>query len=346
MFKKPAGLLVALRATLHLVLKQILNFRLLVLLLVMPCAAAFAAAPTQKQATLDPFWQTFHHAAITLDGVKIHYVEGGQGAPVLLIPGWPESWYAWRMVMPALVASGHRVIAIDPRGMGDSSHPRSGYDTRTVAAEIHRFIAATGLARDAKVDVVGHDVGAWIAYALAADWPGDVRRLTVMEAALPGITPPNPAGIPTDSANTHTWHFAFNRLDDLPEILVEGHERAYLNWIFQQKANRSWVFTPEVMDEYVRVYTLPGGTRAAFSYYREAFSNAGLKQNVERAQIKLAMPVLAIGGQFGVGDAMANTMKSIANDVSGKRLEGCGHFVLEECPEAVASALHPFLSMK
>lgn len=346
MFKTAPALCANWRATRTLLLKRIARFRFAILLLAMPCAAALAASPTQMQSAPAPFWRTFHHSAVTLDGVKIHYVEGGHGAPVLLIPGWPESWYAWRLVMPALVASGHRVIAIDPRGLGDSSHPGTGYDTRTVAAELHQFIAATGLARDAKVDIIGHDVGAWIAYALAADWPGDVRRLTVMEAALPGITPPAPVGIPSDSANTRTWHFAFNRLDDLPEILVQGHERAYLTWIFQQKANRSWVFTPEVMDEYVRVYTQPGGARAAFSYYRDAFSKAGLMQNAERAQHKLTMPVLAIGGQFSVGDGMANTMKGVATDVSGKQLEGCGHFVLEECPEAVTGALLNFLGTK
>jgi pimeloyl-ACP methyl ester carboxylesterase len=286
----------------------------------------------------------FRHKAVTVGSLHIHYVEGGQGAPVLLIPGWPQSWYAWRFIMPALAASGRRVIAIDPRGMGDSGHPADGYDLRTVAQDVHRFVDALGLAKDGQLDVAGHDVGAWIAYAYAADWPADVKRLAVMEAALPGITPPAPAGLPSDEANVRTWHFGFNRLDDLPEILVQGHERAYLSWIFRQKATRNWVFTPEVLDEYERVFVQPGGARAAFSYYRAAFSEQGLAQNRQRALTKLTFPVLAVGGQYGVADLMAKTMRTVADDVTACQIADSGHFVLEESPQEVADALQSFFS--
>ncbi|PFH11019.1 pimeloyl-ACP methyl ester carboxylesterase [Collimonas sp. PA-H2] len=315
-------------------------------LVALPCSAAQVENPSKHHVDgafqPDAFWQTFHHAEITVNGIKIHYVDGGTGAPILLIPGWPQSWYAWRFIMPALAASGRRVIAIDPRGMGDSSHPLEGYDLKTVANDVHQFVEALGLAHDGQLYVAGHDVGAWIAYAYAADWSADVKRLVVLEAALPGITPPAPAGVPSDNANTRTWHFGFNRLDDLPEILVQGHERAYLSWIFQQKATRNWVFTPDVIDEYVRVFIQPGGPRAAFSYYRVAFSDSGLKQNRLRAQTKLTMPVLAVGGQFGVADLLTNTMKIVANDVTGKQINNCGHFVLEECPKEVTEVLQDF----
>jgi len=289
--------------------------------------------------------KTFHHGVTQVNGVKLHYVEGGttaNGDPILLIPGWPQSWYAWRFVMPRLVAAGHRVIALDLRGMGDSDHPMDGYDSKTIAADIHAFVEARGLAREGRLHVVGHDVGAWMAYSHAADWPHDVQTLTVMEAALPGITPPAPAGTPSDDANMRSWHFAFNRLPDLPEILVQGHERAYLGWLFAQKSHNGYVFTPQALDEYSRVFAQPGGARAAFSYYRAAFSETGLQQYRHRAETSLPMPVLAVGGQYSVGEGMLNTMKLVATDVRGVNIPDAGHFVLEEKPVEVAEAILKF----
>jgi pimeloyl-ACP methyl ester carboxylesterase len=293
---------------------------------------------------LDP--AIFQHGVAVVNGIKLHYVEGGAeapGDPVLLIPGWPQSWYAGRFIMPQLVAAGHRVVALDLRGMGDSSHPQGGYDSQTIAADIHAFIEALGLARAGNLHVAGHDVGAWMAYAHAADWPQDVRTLTVMEAALPGITPPAPAGIPSDESNLRAWHFAFNRLPDLPEMLVQGHERAYLGWLFAQKSTRSFVFTPDALDEYTRVFAQPGGARAAFSYYRAAFSEAGLQHNRLRAASALAMPVLALGGEHSVGENMARTMQLVATNVRGVNVPGAGHFVLEESPAEVAAAMLAFM---
>lgn len=303
------------------------------------CAAAVIATASAAPAQ-------FHHGVVLANGVRLHYVEAGQeatGDPILLIPGWPQSVYAWRLVMPKLVAAGHRVVALDLRGMGDSDHPMEGYDSKTMAADIHAFIEAVGLARAGRLHVVGHDVGAWMAYAHAADWPGDVKTLTVMEAALPGITPPAPAGIPNDEANLRSWHFAFNRLPDLPEILIQGHERAYLSWIFAQKSVQRYVFTQDALDEYTRVLSQPGGARAAFGYYRSAFSDLGLEQNRARAATRLRMPVLAVGGQYSVGAGMFNTMKLVATDVRGLTLPGAGHFVLEESPAEVAQALLDFV---
>lgn len=318
------------------------------------CWAASALAACAAPASIPvshgdqvAFDTSLHHGVAFVNGVRLHYVEGGmeaRGDPILLVPGWPESWYAWRFVMPKLVAAGHRVIALDLRGMGDSDHPMDGYDSQTIAADIHAFVESQGLAREGRLHVASHDVGAWMAYAHAADWPRDLRTLTVMEAALPGITPPAPAGIPGDDANMRSWHFAFNRLPDLPELLVQGHERAYLQWLFAQKSAQGYVFTPEALDEYVRVFAQPGGARAAFSYYRAAFGDSGLRQNRLRAATRLAMPVLAVGGQYSVGEGMLNTMKLVAADARGVTIPGAGHFVLEESPSEVAQAILKFVS--
>ena len=156
-----------------------------------------SAADTLPPFDPPTFWTQFHHDTVVVAGVRLHFVEGGSGAPILLLPGWPESWYAWRYVMPLLAKAGRRVIALDPRGMGDSDRPASGYDMRTVAAELHGVVEALRLTANGPVDIVGHDLGTWIGYAYAAEWPGDVKRLAVFDALLPGITPPPPAGIPS-----------------------------------------------------------------------------------------------------------------------------------------------------
>ena len=289
---------------------------------------------TSAADTLPPFdpatfWTQFHHDTVVIKGVRLHFVEGGSGTPILLLPGWPQSWYAWRYVMPLLAKAGRRVIALDPRGMGDSDRPASGYDMRTVAAELHGFVEALRLTANGPVDIVGHDLGTWIGYAYAAEWPGDVKRLAVFDAALPGITPPPPAGIPSAEANVRTWHLAFNRLDDLPEILLQGREREFLTWLFRAKSTRPWTITPADLGEYARVNAAPGATRAALSYYRQNLGTEGIARTRARAERKLAMPVLAVGAESGVGAVLIETMRLVATDVRGGVLVAVGHI----CPK-------------
>ena len=307
---------------------------------VVPTSAADALPP------FDPatFWKQFRHGAATVAGNRLHFVEGGSGAPVLLLPGWPQSWYVWRYVMPLLAAAGRRVIALDPRGMGDSDRPASGYDMRTVAAEIHSVVEALALTKDGPIDVVGHDLGTWTGYAYANEWQGDVRRLAVFDAALPGITPPPAPGIPSAENNLKTWHFGFNRLDDLPELLLQGREREFLTWLFRAKSVRPWAITPADLDEYVRVNATPGASRAAFSYYRHMLSPEGLEHSHTRAERKLTVPVLAFGADGGVGVALIDTMRLVAGDVRGGVFGNCGHYMPEEAPRAVAEQVISFLS--
>jgi pimeloyl-ACP methyl ester carboxylesterase len=302
-----------------------------------------SAADTLPPFDPSTFWTQFHHDNVVIEGVRLHFVEGGSGGPILLLPGWPQSWYAWRYVMALLAKAGRRVIALDPRGMGDSDRPASGYDMRTVAAELHGFVEALGLTEEGPVDIACHDLGTWIGYSYAAEWPGHVKRLAVFEALLPGITPPPPAGIPSAEVNVKTWQLAFNRLDDLPEILLQGRERELLTWLFQNKSARSWTITPADLGEYVRVNAAPGATRAALSYYRQNLGPAGIAETRARAERKLAMPVLAFGADMGVGALVLDTMRLIAADARGGVFAGCGHYVAEEAPRAVAEQIIRFM---
>jgi pimeloyl-ACP methyl ester carboxylesterase len=270
-----------------------------------------------------------------VNGVRLHYVEGGEGRKtLLLIPGWPQTWYVWRKVMPAL-AKDYRVIAVDTRGMGDSSRPESGYDTETVANDLSDLMRRLGVDR---YSVIGHDVGMWIAYPLAARHGNAVDKLVVTEALIPGITPTPPMLLPPD-ANAGLTQFMFNQLRDLPEFLVAGREAPYMRWVVDHLAYRpDWV----AVDEYIRAYSVPGAMKAGFAYYRAIPQT--VQENEELRKRKLAMPVLAIGGVIGAGKTTIDTMKLVSDHVEGSIVEECGHYTPEECPDQFLKLVKPFLA--
>ena len=303
-------------------------------------ALAYALSVSARvRATAASIPGTVRHA-VQVDGVELQYVEAGQGDPVLLLPGWLQDGYAWRAMVPLLVAQHRRVIVLDPRGFGDSAKPASGYDLDTAAADVHNFIAAAGLRQAGGIDVVSHDLGAWIGYALASAYPGDVRRLVLSEATLPDPAADKP--IPDDGANIRTWHFGFNRLPGLPETLVGGHERAFLDWLFDNKATRPGAIDARARAEYVRAISLPGAASAGFNYYRELFGAAGLKRMGERLGKPLTMPVLTVGAEGGVGELLHQSLGKSATSLQGTVLPGCGHYLPEECPAAFSDAIGDF----
>jgi pimeloyl-ACP methyl ester carboxylesterase len=287
------------------------------------------------------FWQTFRHGTALVNDLHLHYVEGGEGSPILLIPGWPQSWYAWRRVMPRLVAAGRRVIAVDPRGMGESDRPAHGYDLATVATDIHGLAEALRLLADGTVDVAGHDIGTWIAYAYASDWPSDVRRVAALDALIPGLSAPR-TDLDVREGNLRSWHFPFNQLDDLPEVLLAGREEAFLTWLFRAKSVRPWAFTADDIGEYARQMAAPGAIRAATAYYKAAFSAEGIAANRVRATRLLDVPLLGLGAERGVGETLVEALTPLAREVTGRAIPGCGHYMPEECPEEIAAELLAF----
>jgi len=282
------------------------------------------------------FGKVFTHREARIRDINLHFVEGGRGAPVLLVPGWPQSWYAWRGVMPALAHS-HRVIAIDPPGLGHSGKPHN-YDTGAIALYIDALLDALGLER---IDFVGHDIGAWIGYAYAARYAGKVRTLTLIDAAIPGIAPADAYALTPERINK-TWHFYFNALPDLPEALTAGRERLYLSWLFNARSTNKAAIDEAALDEYTRIYAAPGAMRSGFEYYRAMFTS--IAQNRATAARKLSMPVLAIGGEQWLGALMQKMVEPVATQLRAEVIPGTGHFVPEEAPEAVMRLLQEFLN--
>lgn len=279
------------------------------------------------------FAKTFTHNTGSVNGIRLHYVIGGQGEPILLLPGWPETWYAWRKVMPTL-AQHYTVIALDMRGLGDSDKPEGGYDTRTVAEDIYGLVGQLGFKR---IFLVGHDVASWVAYAYTAAHPDSVLRLVVLDAAIPGVTPEQAFQLSRDSK---TWQFVFHAVPDLPEELTAGRERLYLSWFFQAKSAHPEAIGETDIDEYVRCYSAPKAMRAGFEYYRAVFDD--ITQNQEYAKTKLKMPVLALGGEKATGNGMLHTMQMAASDVRGGIVNDCGHYIPEERPDYLADQILSF----
>jgi pimeloyl-ACP methyl ester carboxylesterase len=300
------------------------------------CVSCLSAGADELKARSDDgdLGPGFKSEYADVNGVKLHYVTGGEGPrTILLIPGWPQTWYMWRKIMPEL-AMDYRVVAVDTRGMGESSRPEGGYDTETAAKDLSELMRHLGIDHYA---VIGHDIGMWVAYPLAAQYHEAVNKLVVTEALIPGISPTPPMLLPPD-VNAGLTQFMFNQLRDLPEFLVEGREGPYLHWVVDHLAYR-----PDrvAIDEYVRAYAVPGAMKAGFAYYRAIPET--MRQNEQLKTSKLAMPVLAIGGMIGAGQTTIDTMKLVSDHVDGAILKDCGHYTPEECPTQFLNLVKPFL---
>jgi pimeloyl-ACP methyl ester carboxylesterase len=284
------------------------------------------------------FTDTFASRYIDAGGLRQHAVIGGEGPPLLLVHGWPENWYAWRLVMPAL-ARDFEVIAVDQRGMGLTEKPRDGYDAGTLAGDLVALMDALGHERFA---VVGHDTGYIIGYALAADHPDRVDRVALAEIpGPPGVIPSPPLFVP-DELNNRLWHIPFNRVnDEMTEQLVRGREDVFFGYEFAIQAGGK-TLPDEVQRYYFDLFSDPDVLRGSFGLYRAW--GATLAQNEQRKTKRLTMPVLAIGGADSWGELTGEGMKPAADDVQTVVIPGVGHWVAEQAPEEMLTALSVFLS--
>ena len=281
------------------------------------------------------FTDTFTSRYIDTGELRLHAVIGGEGPPLLLVHGWPENWYAWRLLMPAL-ARNFEVIAVDQRGRGLSDKPAGGYDTGTLAGDLVALMDALGHERFA---VVGHDTGFAIGYALAADHPDRVDRVALADIpGSPGAAPSPPVFVP-GPINDRLWHLPFNRLEKINEQLVEGREDIFFRWEFDAAAKK---LPDDVIDYYVGLLSDPDALRGSFGFYRAL--DTTIAQDEQRKSRRLDMPVLAIGGAASFGDHVGEAMKLVADDVQSLVIPGAGHFVAEEAPDEMLAALTAFLA--
>ncbi|HEX4488278.1 MAG TPA: alpha/beta hydrolase [Terriglobales bacterium] len=266
-----------------------------------------------------------------VDGIRIRYMIAGHGPAILLLHGYAENSLMWKPLIPKL-SDKFTVIAPDLPGIGESSIPSDGLDMKTAGTRMHDFVKSLGID---KAEVVGHDIGLMVAYAYAAQFPSETTKLVEMDAFLPGVEGWEPI-----YNNPAMWHFRFN--GETPELLVKGRERTYFEHYWNNFAADKNHSIPEAdRKAYAAAYAKPGYMRAGWSYF-VSFPQAA-KDFAMLAQTKLTMPVLSIGGEKSLGEALGAQMKLVATDVTVIVLPGTGHWLMEERPSETMDALVKFL---
>jgi pimeloyl-ACP methyl ester carboxylesterase len=266
-----------------------------------------------------------------IDGAKIHYTTGGSGPVVILLHGFAETSRMWNPILPVL-GENFTVIAPDLPGIGDSFIPSGGMGMKTAAIQIRDLARSLGIT---KARVVGHDIGLMVAYAYAAQFPAEVEKLVVMDAFLPGVRGWEPIYNAPDY-----WHFRFN--GPTPEALVKGRENIYFAYFWNDLAADKNHSIPEAdRKAYLAAYSRPGRMRASWEYF-VSWPQAA-KDFAEMSQTKSTMPVLSIGGDKSLGEALGAQMKLVATDVMIVIVKNSGHWILEEQPKQTVDALVNFL---
>jgi pimeloyl-ACP methyl ester carboxylesterase len=276
-------------------------------------AGAPQGEPTTGRAVFDP---SFTHGLVSVNGGILHYVKGGSGSPLILLHGWPQTWYEWAPVMPAL-AQNHTVIAFDLPGLGNSSIPTSGYDKTTTAARIREGVRKLGFT--GQVSILAHDMGSLVAYPYARDFPTEVSRLAVLETPLSGFGLENFYGV--------SWHLGFNQTAaPVPETIMDNDDvPTYLGWLF------SGAHHPDRIPQQVFFDAYSSGNRrtAGYNYYR-AFTADGAENQAKAPGHHLQMPVLAMGAEFAFGPFVAQSFSQVADDVRSVIAPDSGHWIAEE----------------
>lgn len=291
-------------------------------------AAVLLAGIVQAQKPASPP-DNFTHQTATVNGVTIHYVIGGKGDPLVLLHGFGQNWYMWNRLLPAL-SKHFTVIAPDLRGVGESDKPAGGYDKKTMATDIHELARQLGYQR---VNLAGHDIGLMVAYAYAAQYPGDVKRIALMDALLPGVEPV------WQQVSTTAWHFGFFARP-IAGALVAGQERAFLTDFWPLVGYVKEPFSKAETDEFIRAYARPGATTGSFHWFGAFPQDA--KDNLEFMKHKLPMPLLAMGGEHYAAAFLADHSRLVATNVTESKIMGAGHWVVQEQTGQVQKALLDF----
>lgn len=266
------------------------------------------------------------------NGVRLHYLIAGQGEPVLLLHGYAQNSHMWLPLIRALEKN-HTVIAPDLRGFGESAKPREGYTKAVMAQDVHALVRGLGFDR---ITVVGHDIGLMVAYAYAAQYRDDVKRIVLMDAFLPGVGDWQAVWLLRDK-----WHFNF--YGETPVKLVAGRERVYLEHFWNDFAADPQHSIPEADRRfYTKAYAQPDAMRAGFEVFHAFEQDA--KDFAEFAKAPLAAPMMVIAGGKASGEFLVNQGRLVASSVEGVVVPGAGHWLMEEATDVVVPRLVEFIN--
>ena len=273
----------------------------------------------------------FRTRDIAINGTSIHVRSGGAGPAVVLLHGYGETGDMWAP-MAVDLARDHTVIVPDLRGLGLSSKPAGGFDKKTQSGDV------AGVLNELKIDradLVTHDIGNMVGYAFAAQYPDRVRKFILIDAPLPGVGPWEEI-----LKNPLLWHFRFGGPD--MERLVAGRERIYLDRFWNEFSANPSRFGEAARVHYSKLYAMPGAMHSGFMQFA-AFDQDAIDNRQFLGQGKLAMPVLAIGGEKSFGAQMASIMRFAASNVREGIIPDSGHWIMEENPKATIAIVRDFL---
>jgi len=276
-----------------------------------------------------------HHTA-SVNGTILHYVSAGsKGSPILLVHGFPESWWTFHKLIP-LLAKTHRVVAVDLRGFGDSDNKPGNYDSATMAEDLHQLIQTLGLGA---VHLAGQDIAGGTLFRLGATHPDDVASFTGIEMGLAGFGLESLA----DITRGGSWHIGVLAAPGIADMLFPGRERDVLGgWAFPSMTAVPGAISDRDVDEFVRIYSRADGWRGPIGLYQSMLSE-GDDLKALAATHPLTIPTLAVGG-FG-GTMTLNTLNQVTQgEVASVQLDGIGHYVAMEAPDALAQAMLSFLT--
>lgn len=304
-------------------------------------ATAVASAPYDSATRDDAeFNRRFRHETADVGGVKMHYVTGGTGEPLVLLHGWPQSWYGWRGIMPALAAK-YTVYALDLPGLGDSVGAPSSYDKATLARHVHGLIADKLGLRN--INLAGHDLGAGVGFQYAAQFPNEVVKYAHLDYPLPG-----PA-LSADKYRQASWHMSFHNQDGFPETLVDDDVRDYLKLFFGYVAyggtsfggpGAKAPFNDQQIDEYARTYQRRHVLVGGFELYRTLDQDE--RDNI--AAKPITMPVMLMTAEGTLAFTRSTVQPRMSNITRAVEVPKAGHWLPEENPGVVTAELVRFFA--
>lgn len=292
-------------------------------------ALCFSASAT---AAVPPFPSGFQSRDVSANGVTLHVRVGGKGPAVLLLHGYGETGDMWAPLAAAL-QDDHTVIVPDLRGMGLSSQPAGGFDKVTQGRDMQALLAGLGVER---FDVVAHDIGNMVAFALATQKPDQIGHLVLIDAPVPGVGPWDEI-----LKTPMLWHFRFGGPD--MERLVAGRERIYLDRFWNDFSAHPDRFDEQSRQHYAALYARPGAMHSGFAQFAAFDQDAADNRAWLAAGNRLSMPVLALGGEKSFGATMAVVMRAAASNVTEGIIPDSGHWIMEENPQATVSRVVSFL---
>ncbi len=296
-----------------------------------------AGVPTDAELalSLDGDFRSDH---VTVGDLRLHYVSGGHGRPLVLLPGWPETWWEFRKVMPALAAAGRRVIAVDLPGMGASDKPADGYDKKSMAGVIHGFVHALGYEQ---VDIAGHDIGSQVAFSFAVNHPEAVRKVAMLDVLHPDPSFYGISMLPIPGVPLFPWWAAFNQVEGLPEQLLTGRFRVLVDWLFDNYLVDRDAVSPLDRAVYARAYDNPDAIRGGSAWY------GTFGQDIADYETygKVTAPLLGLVSNLGDGlyaEQMRATLPTQGTDVSVVVVPDSGHYLVDEKPRVVIDRFNEF----